>query len=246
MTRTQEITDQLREMIATGVLAPDANLNEAALANTLGASRTPIRHALNALAAEGFCEYRENRGYFVTRFTLQDVLDAFDLRGLLEGAACRTVAERGLDPARISALEATLGESEIALYGSDWGDAELQRWHASNLEFHNLILEAAGNRTLIATVQQLRRLAALATSRARPANETALERVFLRDHSRQALADHRKILAALKAGQAERVDYLMREHIFTNREVVRQRGEAASAAEGPPMPKRRKREPKSA
>ena len=96
VTRTQEVVRQIRDLILDGALGPGEQLTEVAMAQRIGVSRTPIRDALNTLATEGLLIYLPNRGYIVRRFDVQEVLDAFDTRGTLEGMACRVVAERGL------------------------------------------------------------------------------------------------------------------------------------------------------
>ena len=82
-------------MILRGDLAPGERLAELALAERLGVSRTPIRQALPALAREGLLAAAGRRGYVVRSFSPQDVVDAIETRGLLEGLAARRVAERG-------------------------------------------------------------------------------------------------------------------------------------------------------
>ena len=86
---------RLREMILRGELAPGERLAEVALAERLGVSRTPIRQALPALAREGLLAAAGRRGYVVRSFSPQDVIDAIETRGLLEGLAARRIAERG-------------------------------------------------------------------------------------------------------------------------------------------------------
>jgi tripartite-type tricarboxylate transporter receptor subunit TctC len=67
-------------------------LAEIPLAQQLGVSRTPVRRALAMLAQEGLVSESESRGYLVREFSFQEVLDAIDLRGVLEGHAARSVA----------------------------------------------------------------------------------------------------------------------------------------------------------
>ena len=90
---------RLREMILRGELAPGERLAEVALAERLGVSRTPIRQALPALAREGLLAAAGRRGYVVRSFSPEDVLDAIETRGLLEGLSARRIAERGASAA---------------------------------------------------------------------------------------------------------------------------------------------------
>src|SRR5256885_12979727 len=74
----------------------------------LGMSRTPVRQALPVLAQEGLLTEHQTRGYVVRGFSTADVLDAIDLRGVLEGLAARRVAERGASRTLLQALRVCL------------------------------------------------------------------------------------------------------------------------------------------
>src|SRR4029077_20450425 len=102
-------------MILRGELAPGERLGEVALAERLGVSRTPIRQALPALAREGLLAAAGRRGYVGRGFSPQDVLDAIETRGLLEGLAARRIAERGATPELVSSLRQCLSEGDAVL-----------------------------------------------------------------------------------------------------------------------------------
>lgn len=99
-TTQQTIVQGLRTRVLCGELEPGERLVEAQLAERLGISRTPLRYALSVLATGGLVERSGARGYTVRRFSVTDVLNAIDVRGVLKGLAARTVAERGVDAAR--------------------------------------------------------------------------------------------------------------------------------------------------
>src|SRR5205807_457853 len=88
---------------------------EAPLAERLGMSRTPVRQALPVLAQEGLLAEHQTRGYVVRGFSTADVLDAIDLRGVLEGLAARRVAERGVSRTLLQALRVCLAEGDQIL-----------------------------------------------------------------------------------------------------------------------------------
>src|SRR6516165_6235391 len=85
---------RIREMILRGELSAGERVAEAPLAELLGMSRTPVRQALPLLAQEGLLAAHETRGYVVRGFSTADILDAIDLRGVLEGLAARRVADK--------------------------------------------------------------------------------------------------------------------------------------------------------
>src|SRR6476661_7927555 len=83
----------LREMLLKGEFAPGERLSELALVARLNVSRTPIRLALDRLSHEGLLEAFPSGGFIVCEFTLADIWDALDMRGVLEGTAARLAAE---------------------------------------------------------------------------------------------------------------------------------------------------------
>src|SRR6185436_3139737 len=89
----------LREMIFRGDFQPGERLSELSLVARLSISRTPIRLALERLAHEGLLEASASGGFVAREFTLKDVWDAIEVRGVLEGTAARLAAERLTDVA---------------------------------------------------------------------------------------------------------------------------------------------------
>src|SRR6266567_3188178 len=84
----------LRELLLKGEFKPGERLSELALVERLGVSRTPIRLAFDRLAHEGLVEPAPSGGFVVCEFTIADIWDAIDMRGVLEGTAARLAAER--------------------------------------------------------------------------------------------------------------------------------------------------------
>ena len=104
--QTTKATLGLRELIFAGELAPEQRVPEIGLAERLGVSRTPLRLALSTLAHEGLLRPLPGGGFVVCSFTLNDVADAIELRGVLEGTAARFAAERLESPAELADLVA--------------------------------------------------------------------------------------------------------------------------------------------
>ncbi len=88
-TRGQSVSIQLREGILNGTYAGGQRLNEADLATEFSVSRTPIRAALSALAADGVLEYTPNAGYAVKSFTAGDIAQLVFETPRRAGRACR-------------------------------------------------------------------------------------------------------------------------------------------------------------
>src|ERR1700677_2440094 len=94
----------LRGMLLRGDFQPGERISELPLVARLGVSRTPIRLALDRLAHEGLLEPSPTGGFVVRAFTLEDVWDAIETRGILEGAAARLAAERLESPSELTLL----------------------------------------------------------------------------------------------------------------------------------------------
>src|ERR671922_1019181 len=107
--RTVKALLAIRELILEGVLAPGKRISELSVAERTGISRTPIRAALQRLEEEGLVETIPSGGFAVKSFSQQDVFDAIEIRGTLEGLAARLAAERG-SAARLGPLRACLQE----------------------------------------------------------------------------------------------------------------------------------------
>src|SRR5262249_5729450 len=93
-----------REMILRAAIGPAERISEHPLALRLGVSRTPIRLALERLAHEGWLEPYPTGGFIVRKFTIEDIWDGIEVRGLLEGGAARLAAERWVNDNELDLL----------------------------------------------------------------------------------------------------------------------------------------------
>src|SRR5438128_2713360 len=81
---TDEVYDVMRRSILTNVFRPGQRLPIEEIANQLGVSLTPVRHAIQQLATEGLIEIRPRSGTFVASLDVQDIAETFDIRRALE------------------------------------------------------------------------------------------------------------------------------------------------------------------
>ena len=95
---------EMRELILRGAFRPGERLREVPLAARLNVSRTPLRLVLDRLAQEGLLKARKTGGFVASEFTVEDIRDAIEIRGVLEGAAARLAAERPKDPEDVAEL----------------------------------------------------------------------------------------------------------------------------------------------
>jgi DNA-binding GntR family transcriptional regulator len=196
-------TGLIREAIVDGRLVPGERLREEELAAELGISRTPVREALLVLQTEGLVDAAPNRGAAVRAHDAADLDDLYQLRALLEGYAARRAASR-ITPEQIASLWASCERFDAI------GDRDVRELVKENLLFHNTILEAAGS--------------ARAASMARKVIELPLVYKsyiwYSPDQKRISAHYHRLVTKALEAGDAERAELVMKEHVFEGRDIL--------------------------
>ena len=217
-----KVTSQLRDMVVSGALRPGDRVIEVQFAQRLGVSRTPLRIALGELEREGLLERLPSRGFRVREFSIDDIADAVDVRGVLEGMAARIVAERGLPEDLMQALrEAVEAGREVlrpALHNPR-ATVDARGWAEINRRFHALLVQGAGNRALAAALEQNNKTplsgpAALTL----PATPSQLETPYVL----QAQLDHEAIVEAIARRESARAEFLLREHAHRSRENKRQ------------------------
>jgi len=219
-TRTQAVTQAIRRLIVDGELVPGARLQEQMLADRLKVSRTPVHDSLKTLTEEGLVAYEPHCGFVVRSLDASDVVHAFDARMVLEGHAARMVATMGLDDAAIALIERNLSRSEEVLYGKNWGERSQNEWFQLNWQFHDAILARAANPFLTRAVVQLRHIPRIYDQTHRIHTRADLARLYRREQSQQALTHHRAVFQALQNQQPDRAEFLLRDHIFINREEM--------------------------
>lgn len=200
---------QLRDLILRGAFEPGQRLAEQQLAERLGASRTPVRSALVTLEQEGLVEASETGKYLVRRFTAQEVIDAIAVRGHLEGMAARLVAEHGVPRALQAQLQACLQDGDAALADAPLTLDSYAAYAKMNDRFHDLILDACGNRALQRAMAMNDKLPFAPASAMLPMQgAVALDRDWMLYAHRQ----HHMLFDALTRGSAARAQALAIEH----------------------------------
>ncbi|CAM01220.1 DNA-binding GntR family transcriptional regulator [Saccharopolyspora erythraea NRRL 2338] len=147
---TQEfVLDELRKSIVAGELAPGQPIRQDAIAQHLGVSRVPLREALKTLEAEGQVVYQPHRGYSVAELSLDDLLEVYRMRELLESEAA-TVAAGRFDESDLAVITEAQREVESASR-----DGDLVGMIAANRRFHFALLEPARMPRLLRVVRTL-------------------------------------------------------------------------------------------
>ena len=132
----ERLADVLRTRITEGHFGPGDRLAEESIGGALKVSRNTVREAFRLLTHERLLVHELNRGVFVRRLTLDDLVDLYRLRTLLE---CGVVRELSTPP-DVSAMAAAVAQGEEAVRGQDW-----RGLGTANMLFHQGITALAGS-----------------------------------------------------------------------------------------------------
>ena len=189
------VKDRILTRILQGSLAPGSRIVETRVARELGTSQAPVREALRDLASLGFVETKPYRGSWVRKPTKDELIEAIEVRAELEALAGRLAATRRTEEC-LQDLTRLLSEMMEA---ADRGDAHD---HAvKNTQFHERVVDAAGNRTL-------KRLWSMLEPFARTYVTTSAPGIDLHWLG----ARHRSILEAIRDSDSDRAAETIRTH----------------------------------
>ena len=205
----------LRQEIMEGRFAPGRRMREIELASWLGVSRTPTRQALSRLELEGLVDMRPRVGLVVSSLDAAAMEELYEMRGALEGIASALAARHS--SARDLDTLLLLVESEARLPE----DASIRYRH--NLAIHQAIYQAAPNRFLMKSLQALHDAISLLGP-----TTMAVKGRFADAHD-----EHRRIVAAIEARDAERANAEARAHVGRGLELRRRMRGVEPFAEEP-------------
>jgi DNA-binding GntR family transcriptional regulator len=204
-----QVTSALRRAIVSGLLQPGEALSEALLARRFGVSRTPVREALKQLERERLVEVVPRVGTYVRKATADEVLDALLVKEALEGMAARLLAGRPDAPERAELARITRDLEGAA------GAGDVPRVVEANQRFHELIHRGAGSAKLRFQLELL--LNELRVPHQRLVSLTLSRPVRLQ----RMLQEHRRIVAAIAAGDPAAAERAMRAHVRAGRDELR-------------------------
>ncbi len=190
------IYEQVRVMAVNFDFKPEERINEGTLATRLGASRTPVREALNRLSAEGFLTFQTGRGFFNRALNPQKILDLYDARQAVECHAVRLAVERASNN-DINMLQDYLEDATASVNEG----STTERLVECDEEFHMRLTGLAGN-------AELSRILANLNARIRY--------IRLIDMAKRGLVNnhqHSEVVVALAARDADRAVAAMHNHI---------------------------------
>ena len=192
-----QLAKVLEDEIATGELSPGTRLEEVALAERFGVSRTPIREALHLLSASDLIDLRPRRGAVVASLSLERLLQMFEVMAEME-ATCARLAARRMPLEERKALE-----HQHLVCGKSSASGDSDYYYEENARYHTLICNGAHNSFLADEVQRLRR-------RLQPYRRLQLR---LEGRIDASFAEHTGITEAIVAGEEEKAAEVMRQHV---------------------------------
>lgn len=199
----------IREKIVTGVLPPGERISDLDISKEMGVSRTPVREALARLETQGLVEQEPGFGPKVRRMTRAELVEAFELREILECGASAIAARRITDQ-ELRELSELCDEYEATVrrVGESRNEGPLN-WRLSVLDiaFHLKIIEAVKNRSLIRAVGDIQLLTGILQRRADVPTVPHSERLH------HVCTDHRDILRALETRDPSLVETTLQKHL---------------------------------
>ncbi len=197
------VAHELERMIVAGDLVAGAKLNEESIAEMLGVSRGPVREAFRALEQAGLVRTEKNRGVFVRQVSIEEANEIYEVRAALDGLIGRLAAQR-IEAAQLARLRDIVRRMQV-IGRMRSADA----YFPLNLEFHDVLAEAAGNRALVSNYRRI-------------VNELNLYRreTLARNAENIPIStkDHEAIVDAVARGDAALAERLLREHVLDSRE----------------------------
>ena len=207
--QTARATLALREMLVQGRFRPGERIREVPLAAELDVSRIPLHLALERLAHEGFLQMRPTRGFVVQGFSTDDIYDAIELRGLLEGAAARLASERLRDARELEPMREASREIATLVRRRKLTMEGFNRYIELNARFHGALLDLSRSRMLRRAIEQACSLPFASPS-------AFLKRQYFSPELQElfviAADQHDAIVEAIVNHEGMRAEFLTREH----------------------------------
>ncbi|TCO83016.1 DNA-binding GntR family transcriptional regulator [Plasticicumulans lactativorans] len=200
----QEVAQRLRELIYGGRFKAGELIDENALSEEFGISRTPIREALKALAVEGLVVLVPRRGCFVKEMTERDLDEIFPVMAMLEGRCARDAVLK-CTPEDIRRLDDLHAQLEVHAAAGD-----RSAYYEVNYLFHAAVQKLAGNPWLQRITDELRKFLKLQRGR----------QINLPGRMQASLNEHRMIMETFHQRDAEGAARIMEFHLMQQRRAL--------------------------
>jgi DNA-binding GntR family transcriptional regulator len=202
----QQITDFLTNAIIEGHFVGGQRLVENELQRRFGISRAPIRESFRILEKNGLLVSIPRKGTFVRKVSQKDVEENFPIRAYLEGLAARLATPHMLSQ-DIEEMKSALSKMREGARRKDF-----KYYFKYHTEYHEIFINASKNDSLIEILENLRRQAIW----------FRFAYIWHQENFEYAIRIHQEILDMFIAKEADRVDTLVKEHIFIALERFRE------------------------
>ncbi|MGE4193546.1 MAG: GntR family transcriptional regulator [Pseudodesulfovibrio sp.] len=182
---------ELKNAIIDGVFQPGARLNLSELMEQFGISKTPLTEAIQKLANEGLVSVKPRSGTYVSDMSLEQVEESFGFRRTIEIGAAEMIVDAITDEV-IADLKRLVNGMERILVGKP-SSSGLRRILHLDMQFHDAIIAASGNTLLLAHYRQVNTLL----------QALRIRKHYTFDHYKEALSDHKRVVACLEAGDKD-------------------------------------------
>ena len=174
----------------------EIRLDDRALSESLGVSRTPVREAMTLLEQEGFVRTIPRRGIYIVRKSKREIVEMVQMWAALESMAARLATLHATDEeiARLRHMFDQFRDSTPAEHIAEYSDA--------NIAFHQAIVELSKSQIILDTIKNIF------------IHVRAIRRMTIAqsDRASRSIEDHMRIIEALEKRDTERVEALVRQH----------------------------------
>lgn len=195
----EAIYKSIKEKLLKVEIEPGSRIREDLLAEELSVSRTPVREAINQLAAEGFVEIIPRKGTFFVELTHNDILELLDVREALEALAVRKCIDK-INSEYLKELENNIDQFEKALQ-----EARYEECNVLDSKFHQKIAEITENSKLIEFTHIIEDFMRIARNMEMVKGGKTKNVV--------ALKDHKQILEAIRSKDKDMAEFAARNNI---------------------------------
>lgn len=194
---SQRASRAIRKLIFAGELSAGSDHLESELADRLGMSRTPVREAVLVLESQGLLEVRPRKGVRILPVSPDDMREIYDILTALESQAAQHAAARGYGASELEAMKTAITQMDQAI-----ADENREAWALADDQFHRELVRLGGNRRVMEIFERM-------SDQVRRARSVTL---FVRPLPVKSNEDHRAVLHAIQAGDADTAGTRHRQH----------------------------------
>ncbi|MFZ5968358.1 MAG: GntR family transcriptional regulator [Bacillota bacterium] len=203
------VVDYIKEAILAGVYREGDHILETEVSQILGISRAPVREGIKELEKEGIVTIMPRKGTFVTKFTIEDIKEVFDIRLLLENNILELlILENKLSEKDFDVLESTVKDMVTIVNGSGDLMKKAIMLNGKDMEFHRYIWQKSGSKRRVEILERI--FFQLRMAMMYDTNETGNLLI--------TATDHYEIIKHLRSKDLERCKKALRDHIVSYKE----------------------------